>query len=67
MGILNTIGNTPLIEITRLLNGNGDVRVLAKLEGNAKPAIPQIRGLLQADSRTIREAAALALQKVGQR
>ena len=34
MGILNTIGNTPLIEITRLLNGNGDVRVLAKLEGN---------------------------------
>jgi len=34
MGILNAISNTPLIEITRLMNGNGRVRVLAKLEGN---------------------------------
>lgn len=34
MGILNAIYDTPLIEITRLLNGNGRVRVLAKLEGN---------------------------------
>lgn len=40
---------------------------LARLEGSARPAIPQIRALLESDSRTIRETAALALQKVEQR
>jgi len=34
MGILDTISNTPLVEISHLMNGNGRVRVLAKLEGN---------------------------------
>lgn len=34
MSILDTICDTPLIEITRLMNGNQSVRVLAKLEGN---------------------------------
>jgi cysteine synthase B len=34
MGILDTISNTPLVEISHLMNGNGHVRVLAKLEGN---------------------------------
>jgi len=34
MGILDTICNTPLVEISHLMNGNGRVRVLAKLEGN---------------------------------
>jgi HEAT repeat protein len=39
---------------------------LANLGDAAKPAIPQIRDLLRADSRTIREAAAFALHKVEQ-
>jgi len=34
MSILDTISNTPLVEISHLMNGNGRVRVLAKLEGN---------------------------------
>jgi len=34
MGILDAICDTPLIEITQLMNGNEHVRVLAKLEGN---------------------------------
>lgn len=34
MGILDTISNTPLVEISHLMNGNGRVRILAKLEGN---------------------------------
>lgn len=38
---------------------------LAQLKGSAKPAIPRIRGLLQAESRTIREAAATALEAIG--
>ncbi len=33
MDLLSAIGNTPLVEI-RHLNGNGGVRILAKLEGN---------------------------------
>ena len=33
MGILDAIGNTPLVQLTRL-NGNGKARILAKLEGN---------------------------------
>jgi cysteine synthase B len=31
--VLAAIGNTPLVELTRL-NGNSDVKILAKLEGN---------------------------------
>jgi len=34
MGRLDTISNTPLVEISQLRNGTGHVRVLAKLEGN---------------------------------
>ncbi|MHC4713710.1 MAG: PLP-dependent cysteine synthase family protein [Planctomycetota bacterium] len=33
MDLMSAIGNTPLVEI-RHLNGNGGVRILAKLEGN---------------------------------
>jgi cysteine synthase B len=33
MNILSSIGNTPLVELKRL-NGNGKVRIMAKLEGN---------------------------------
>ena len=33
MSIVSTIGNTPLVELTRL-NGNPKVKILAKLEGN---------------------------------
>ncbi|NQU24675.1 MAG: HEAT repeat domain-containing protein [Candidatus Nealsonbacteria bacterium] len=40
---------------------------LAKLESSAAPAVPQIRRLLQADSRAIREAAVIVLQKVEKR
>ena len=42
------------------------LRSLAKLGSKAKPAIPQIRGQLQADSRTIREAAAQTLKRIEQ-
>ncbi|MCX7427282.1 MAG: HEAT repeat domain-containing protein [Planctomycetia bacterium] len=42
------------------------LRSLAKLGRGAKPAIGQIRQLLQGDSRTLREAAAFALQKAEQ-
>ena len=38
---------------------------LAKFKDSAKPAIPQIRGLLQAESRTLREAADSALKAIG--
>ncbi len=34
MGILDAIGNTPLVEVKRLDGVNGKVRILAKLEGN---------------------------------
>jgi HEAT repeat protein len=40
------------------------LRSLAALGAQAKPAIPQIRKLLHADSRTLREAAAVAMQKI---
>ena len=49
MGILSAIGNTPMVELKHL-NGNGRVRVLAKLEGNNpggsvkdRPALYMIR------------------------
>jgi HEAT repeat protein len=42
------------------------LRSLAKLGRGAKPAVGQIRQLFQADSRTLREAAAFALQKAEQ-
>jgi HEAT repeat protein len=38
------------------------VRSSAAIEGSAKPAIPHLRERLKDDSRTIREAAAVALQ-----
>lgn len=74
-GAVEVLGHFPgaLPRITEALNEpSARVRLaallsLGKLDGSAKPAIPQIRGLLQAESRSIREAAALALQKVEQR
>ena len=49
MSILDAIGNTPLVEL-KCLNGNGRVRVLAKLEGNNpggsvkdRPALQMVR------------------------
>jgi HEAT repeat protein len=74
-GVVEVLGHFPdaLPLITKALDDPSArvrlaaLRSLAKLEGSAEPAIPQIRALLEADSRTIREAAALALQKVEQR
>lgn len=75
LGVVEVLGHFPgaLPLITESLNDPSarvrlaSLRSLAKLGSSAKPAIPQIRKLLQVDSRTIREAAALALQKVEQR
>ena len=74
-GVVEVLGHFPdaLPLITEALNDPSArvrlsaLRSLAELQRSAKPAIPQIRALLDADSRTIREAAALALQKVEQR
>ena len=74
-GVVEVLGSFPgaLPLITEALDDpSARVRLaallsLAELQGSAEPAIPRIRGLLKANSRTIREAAALALQKVEQR
>jgi HEAT repeat protein len=71
-GVVDVWGRFPnaLPQITAALNDpSARVRLaalqaLANLGDAARPAIPQIRGLLQADSRTTREAAAIAIQKV---
>jgi HEAT repeat protein len=73
-GVVEVLGHFPgaVPLITESLNDrSARVRLaallaLANLKGIAEPAIPQIRALLPADSRTIREAAALALQTVEQ-
>jgi hypothetical protein len=66
------LGHSPgaLAAVTEALDGpSARVRLaalqsLAKLKDSAKPAIPQTRGLLQAESRTIREAVASASQEI---
>jgi cysteine synthase B len=52
-GVLDTVGNTPLVELQRL-NPNPSVRILAKLEGNNpggsvkdRPALNMIRSALE--------------------
>jgi cysteine synthase B len=52
-GILDTVGNTPLVEILRL-NANPNVKIFAKLEGNNpggsvkdRPALNMIRSALE--------------------
>lgn len=52
-GILETVGNTPLVEITRI-NSNPNVRIYGKLEGNNpggsvkdRPALNMIRSALE--------------------
>ena len=52
-GVLDTVGNTPLVELQRL-NPNPGVRILAKLEGNNpggsvkdRPALNMIRSALE--------------------
>lgn len=73
-GVIEVLGHFPvaLPLVTEALNDpSARVRLaalksLAGFEEVAKPAIPQIRGLLQADSRTIREAAALAIEEIEQ-
>jgi HEAT repeat protein len=71
-GVVEVLGHFPgaLAAVTEALDDpSARVRLaalqsLAKLKDSAKPAIPQIRGLLQAESRTIREATASALQEI---
>ena len=53
IGILDTVGNTPLVELKRL-NKNPNVKVLAKLEGNNpggsvkdRPALNMIKSALE--------------------
>jgi HEAT repeat protein len=73
-GVVEVLGRFPaaLPRITEALDDpSARVRFaallsLANLEGSAKPTIPQIRRLLQSDSRTIRKAAAFALQRIEQ-
>ena len=71
-GVLEVLGRFPgaLALITDAIDDpSARVRLaallaLAKLERSARSAIPKIRGLLQADSRTIRDAAIFALQAI---
>lgn len=71
-GVVDVLGHFPaaIPVVTEALNDpSARVRLvalqtLAGFKGLAKPAIPRIRGLLQADSRTIREAAAVAIQEI---
>jgi HEAT repeat protein len=73
-GVVEVLGHFPgaIPVVTEALNDpSARVRLaalksLTGFEEIARPAIPQIRGLLQADSRTVREAAAPAIEEIEQ-